>query len=226
MGGEFAADSFNREVARLTGSHFYNLDITSGNYRKMVAGVSVQIMHVDSNLFDEPRAVELVAGARRTIAWHGCADFTDTFRDDEGPEIDWGQYATEAQRSSLDIPGNWRYPAAMAVVGGTDAEFRAAVINALNAAGFVAVDAVTTRKWSPASMSWVNPFAYLTGAGARNICNQGPLGGVQIELTNTMRGIAAANGVAEAYVNRLTPQPAFYTFTAVVAAVMTEWGDR
>ena len=226
MGGEFAADSFNREVARLTGSHFYNLDITSGNYKKMVDGVSVQIMHVNSNLFDEPRAVELVAGARRTIAWHGCADFTETFRDDEGPEIDWGQYATAAQRSSLDISGNWMYPAAMAVVGGTDAEFRAAVIDALNAAGFVAVDAVTTRKWSPASMSWVNPFEAMTGAGARNICNQGPLGGVQIELTNTMRGIAAANGVAEAYVNRLTPQPAFYTFTAAVAAVMTEWGDR
>ena len=226
MGGEFAADSFNREVARLTGSHFYNLDITTGNYRKIVNGFSVQIMHVDSNLFDEPRAVELVSGARRTIAWHGCADFTATFRDDEGSGIDWGQYSTAEQRSSLDIPGNWLYPAAMAVVGGADAEFRAAIIDALNTAGFVAVDAVTTRKWSPASMSWVNPFAALTGAGPRNICNQGPLGGVQIELTNTMRGIAAGNGVAEAYVNRLSPQPQFYDFTAVVAAVMTEWGDR
>lgn len=54
--------------ANLTGGSLYYFDISDGNYLPL---------HMDSNGFDDPRAVSIVRDAQRCVSFHGAADEGD-----------------------------------------------------------------------------------------------------------------------------------------------------
>ena len=94
-------------------------------------------------------------------------------------------------------------------MGGADAEFRTAIIDGLNAAGINAVDAA-----DPA-----NNLESLSGAEWSNICNQGPNGGVQIEMSNTLRNSLFADGDASSRIGRSRPSAIFGQLVETLATV-------
>lgn len=168
--GEAGSQEVAIELARLTGSSLYYLDMRDGFY----AG-----LHMDSNGFDDPRAVPLVKAATRCISMHGAADQTD-----------WGA-------------GNFSY------VGGADYDFRKAVIDKLVAGGFPCVDAAES-------------IPQLAGTNAKNICNQGSNGGVQIEMSTTLRRALFVNN-SYARTNRQRKSQVFHDYVGLLNDVSKEW---
>lgn len=94
-------------------------------------------------------------------------------------------------------------------VGGRDEPFRKAVIAKLEGAGFPCVDAFEN-------------IPDISGAGAANICNIGPNGGVQIEMNNSLRR-ALFTGNDYSRENRENTTPIFETYCQLLADVARDF---
>lgn len=134
-------------------------------------------LHVTASNCDDTPALSVAAGALNVVALHGCTPGT------------------------AGLPAN----AQAVAVGGRNAAFRTALINAYTAAGFTAFDATG--------------IAALAGTAPANIVNRTLLGmGAQLEITTPLRtAMFGTNTVAQ---RRNTTNTVFWDFVAATRAAI------